>query len=108
MLAIDAGPGAVVLADRFDGAGVGELRAVGIQHLLRIALGVGAQADQAQVVLKEGIGIGADQLFGQRCRLSQKSPVPVDQRQTVVGAGPYLGGGDDVQHGERGHTLRMV
>jgi hypothetical protein len=60
------------------------------------------------VDVEERVGIAGDQPLRERCRLRQERPVPVGQRQAVVGSRPDLPGGHDVEHRERADPIRMV
>src|ERR1019366_8625069 len=81
---------AVVLADGLHRAGVVQLASVRGHHRLRMTTRFTAEPDGAQVVLEVGIRIPGDQPLGERSRLGEEPPVPVDERQAAIGAPPHL------------------
>jgi hypothetical protein len=54
------------------------------------------------------VGVRAEQHLGQVRRLGQEEPVPIGECEAHVGAPEMLAGGDDVEHGQLRHGLRMV
>ena len=89
--------GAVVLAHRGHELGVVELRAVGGDDGVRVAVVAGLHADPLGGD-PEAVRVGDDQPLGQRRGLGEERPVPVAEGERRVRARPDLAGRDDVEH----------
>ena len=85
VLAVHVGARPVVLADGLDHLGIVELAAVGRHDLGWVAARGLAEAEAAHVQVEERAGVGTDHPLGQRCRLGEEPPVPVEERQLGVG-----------------------
>lgn len=96
--------GAVVLAD-----GVDDRCVPGAANVVGNGLRLKTSYHTTELgVEEEPLRIGRDQRLGDGIRLGQQRPVPVAQREALIGTAPHLTGGNDVQDAEPTHDLGVI